>query len=205
MKILTAEDDATFRLILTAKLKKLGHEVVATATGLEAWTAFRAGYYPILITDWMMPELDGMMLSTMVRAKPHENYTYIIMLASRGGKENFLEAMKAGVDDFIPKPPDEEELAARLLVAKRIVSVQNHVKRLESIMSVCSYCKKVRGDNNQWEGMEEYVAAHFQALPSHTFCPTCYALNVKPEMERLGIKPEGGLFSDPKDRSLPSG
>ena len=63
-----------------------------------------------------------------VRAKPHEKYTYLIMLASKGGKESYLEAIQAGADDFIAKPPDEEQLAARLLVAERIVGVQNHVQ-----------------------------------------------------------------------------
>jgi len=188
MKILIADDDRTFRLILAGKLGKLGHEVTAVETGLQAWQAFQQEYFPVLITDWMMPEMDGMVLSVLVRAKPHEHYTYIIMLASRGGKDNYLEAMKAGVDDFIAKPPDEDELAARLLVAERIVGVQNHVKRLETIMSVCSYCKKVRDEHDQWLGMEHYVSTHLQAKPSHTYCPECYERFVKPELERLGIK-----------------
>ncbi len=102
--------------------------------------------------------------------------------------ESYLEAMKAGADDFIAKPPDEEQLAARLLVAERIVGVQNHVKRLEAVMSVCSYCKNVREERNQWVGMEQYVASHLGTNPSHTVCPTCYATKVKPELDQLGIK-----------------
>lgn len=190
MKILIADDDTTFRLILTGKLMKLGYEVLAMEDGLQAWNAFQAEYVPIVITDWMMPVMDGLALSRAIRAKPHEKYTYVIMLASKGGKENFLEAMKAGVDDFIPKPPDDEELAARLLVAQRIVGVQNHVRQLETIMSVCSYCKRVRTERNQWVGMEDYVAQRYQALPSHTYCPECYARHVLPELQSMGIKPE---------------
>lgn len=188
MRILIAEDDATFRLILTGLLKKLGHDCVAAEDGLEAWKAYEKEYFPVLITDWRMPRIDGMILTTMVRAKPHERYTYVIMLASKGGKEPFLEAMKAGVDDFIPKPPDEDELTARLLVAERIVGLQDHVRRLESIMPVCSYCKSVRAPDNSWISMESYVSSHLHAHPSHTICPNCLATGVKPEMERQGIQ-----------------
>jgi len=187
MKILIAEDDTTFRLVLGGLLKKLSHEAVATQDGLEAWETFQREYFPVLITDWRMPEMDGMELTAKVRAMPHEQYTYVIMLASKGGKEVFLDAMRAGVDDFIPKPPDEEELIARLLVAQRIVGLQNHVRRLESIMSVCSYCKSVRAEGDSWVDMEEYVAKELHTESSHTICPKCYRTHVNPELERLGI------------------
>lgn len=188
MKILIAEDDTTFRLLLSGLLKKLGHEIVATEDGLDAWKAYQKEYFPVLITDWRMPRIDGMILTTMVRAKPHEQYTYVIMLASLGGKAVFLEAMGAGVDDFIPKPPDEDELTARLLVAERIVGLQAHVRRLESIMAVCSYCKSVRGEGDVWMDMENYVATQLHTQPSHTVCPRCFQNRVKPDLEQLGIQ-----------------
>ena len=128
MNILIADDNATFRLILGGLLKKLGHDVKAVESGLEAWHAFQESYYPVLITDWQMPDLDGMQLMKRVRARPFDRYTYLIMLASKGGKQSYLEAMKAGADDFLAKPPDEETLIARLLVAARIVGVQNQLK-----------------------------------------------------------------------------
>jgi sigma-B regulation protein RsbU (phosphoserine phosphatase) len=188
MNILVAEDSSTFRLILGGLLKKLGHEMTAVESGLEAWNLFQKQYFPVLITDWQMPEIDGMVLMSLVRAKPHDKYTYVIMIASRGGKESYLEAMKAGADDFIAKPPDEEQLAARLLVAERIVGVQNHVRRLEAVMSVCSYCKRVREAGNQWVDMEEYIARHLGTTPSHTICPPCFRTKVKPELDRLGVQ-----------------
>ncbi len=198
MKILLADDDTTFRLVLTAKLQKLGHEVVAVVDGLEAWDAFQKEYFPILITDWIMPRLNGLVLSTLVRAKPHDKYTYVIMVASRGGKENFLEAMQAGVDDFITKPPDDEELAARLLVGQRIVGVQNHVKRLETVMSICSYCKKIRGQDDQWLSLEDYASKQLHFLPSHGLCPVCFAEHVAPDLQRMGIKVDGNVLEKPE-------
>jgi CheY-like chemotaxis protein len=187
VNILIADDNATFRLILGGLLKKLGHEVNAVDSGLQAWNVFQALYFPVLITDWQMPEMDGMQLMKRVRAKPREKYTYLIMLATKGGKESYLEAMQAGADDFLEKPPDEETLAARLLVASRIVGVQNHVMQLEAIMSVCAYCKNIR-QGDEWIRMEEYVAVHTGTRSSHGICPSCWETRARPELERLGIK-----------------
>ncbi len=193
MNILIADDSSTFRLILGGLLKKLGHEVRAVDSGLQAWHAVETSYFPVLITDWQMPEMDGMQLMKRVRAKHQEQYTYIIMLAARGGRESYLEAMHAGADDFLEKPPDEETLAARLLVAARIVGVQNHVKQLEAIMSVCSYCKNIR-EGDEWIQMEKYVAVHTGTHSSHGICPRCWETRVRPELEHLGIKVDQSLL-----------
>jgi phosphoserine phosphatase RsbU/P len=187
MNILIAEDSSTFRLILSGLLKKLRHDVKAVDSGLQAWSAFQAMYYPVLITDWQMPEMDGMQLMRRVRAKPYEKYTYLIMLASKGDKQSYLEAMVAGADDFLAKPPDEETLAARLLVAERIVGVQNQLIQLETIMSVCSYCKHVR-EGGVWVSMERYVETHTGTRSSHGICPGCWESRVLPEFKLLGIK-----------------
>ena len=134
-----------------------------------------------------MPEMDGMQLMKRVRARPYDKYTYLIMLASKGGKESYLDAMLAGADDFLAKPPDEEQLAARLLVAARIVGVQNHMKQLEAIISVCCYCKNVR-EGDGWVSMESYVAAHTGSRSSHGICPSCWESRVRPDFEQLGVK-----------------
>lgn len=189
MKILIADDDSTTRLILTATLQHLQHDVTAVETGLQAWDAFRKAYFQVLITDWQMPEIEGMVLTQLVRsARIHEHYTYVIMLTAHGGKENYLEGIKAGADDFVVKPFDEDYLEARLHVAERIVGLNNHVRRLETILSICSYCKRVRGPDGQWMDLEQYVHTHLQPQPSHTVCPQCYASKVKPELDRLGVK-----------------
>ena len=123
MKILIAEDDAVSRLVLTATLKKLGCEVVATASGTEAWDTFQQEHFPLLISDWMMPDMDGLELCQKIRAERGMQYTYIILLTARGGKTNYLDAMDAGADDFVTKPFDEDQLAARLRVAQRILAL----------------------------------------------------------------------------------
>jgi len=73
-----------------------------------------------------------------------------------------------------------------ILVAERIVGLQEHVRRLESIMAVCSYCKSVRGDGDEWMDMERYAARHLHALPSHTVCPRCFQTRVKPSWSAWG-------------------
>jgi phosphoserine phosphatase RsbU/P len=175
MRILIAEDDATSRLILTARLQQAGHEVVAVENGARAWTAWREQLCPVLITDWLMPEMDGFDLCLRIRNTAGASYTYIIVLTAHGGKTNCLEAMDAGADDFMAKPPDQEELLARLRVAERILSLREHVKRLEGVLPICSYCKKIRDEHGRWDQLETYVTEHSEAWFSHGICPECLA------------------------------
>jgi diguanylate cyclase (GGDEF)-like protein len=128
MKILIAEDDMTTRLVLGATLKKLGHEVTATSDGQQAWDALNNDHFPLLISDWMMPEMDGLELCRRIRAAEQRQYTYIILLTALGGKNSFLEGLDAGADDFVTKPFDEELLAARLRVAGRILALHETLR-----------------------------------------------------------------------------
>jgi DNA-binding response OmpR family regulator len=184
LKILITDDDATSRLVLEATLKKLGHEVVVTESGGQAWEALRQEYFPVLISDWLMPLLDGLMLCRMIRDTMQSNYTYIILLTVMQGKANYLEAMEAGADDFITKPFDEEELAARLQAAERILGLRRHVKQLEGLLSICGYCKRIQEQGN-WYQLEYYISQHSGAKFSTTYCPDCYDKFIQPELEQL--------------------
>lgn len=133
MQILIAEDDTVSRLVLSATLKKMGHEVKATSSGGEAWAALNEMHYPLLISDWMMPDIDGLELCRRVRTLHDEGrrgapYTYVILLTALGGKTNYLGAMDAGADDFITKPFDVDQLAARLRVAERILALHQTLR-----------------------------------------------------------------------------
>jgi CheY-like chemotaxis protein len=179
LKILVAEDDTASRLVLEAILRKAGHEVVATEDGQRAWNAWQEQFFPVLVSDWRMPAIDGLELCRRIRQTSSPNYTYVILLTAHGGKANYLEAIDAGADDFLGKPPDEDALVARLHVAERILGLRQHVKRLEGILSICAYCKKIR-DASLWRQMESYVAEHSDAEFSHGICPDCLA-NAKDE------------------------
>src|SRR5437762_11579473 len=124
MKILIAEDDRDSRELLCWILEKLGNQVVATENGKEAWEVFRRGRFRLVISDVLMPEIDGLELCRRVRKHKQSKYTYVIIITALIGKKDYLEGMEAGADDFITKPFDPDELKARLRVAERIISFQ---------------------------------------------------------------------------------
>ena len=127
MKILVAEDDRDSRELLTWILQKLGYQVVAAENGKEAWEVFRRGRFRLVISDVLMPELDGLELCRRIRNHQQSKYTYVIIITALIGKKDYLEGMEAGADDFVTKPFDPDELRARLRVAERIISFQEQV------------------------------------------------------------------------------
>lgn len=185
MDILIAEDDRISRLLLRDVLTKLGHTVVAAVDGTDARAKLDRRHFPLVISDWIMPGYDGLDLCRHVRASAHARYTYIMLLTSVGGRENFLSAMDAGIDDFLAKPLDREQLAARLRVAERILSLQTTVKALEGLIPICSYCKQVRDDRDYWQQVESYIGSRTDAVFSHGICPTCYERHVRPQIDAL--------------------
>jgi DNA-binding response OmpR family regulator len=129
MKILIAEDDDITRLLLGSALTNLGHDVREATNGREAWNAWEGGEFPFIISDWMMPDLDGLEFCRRIRAERRTDYTYIVLLTARTGKANYLEAMSAGADDFITKPFQKDALAARVRVAERILGLHVSLRR----------------------------------------------------------------------------
>ena len=91
----------------------------------------------------------------------------------------------AGVDDFLAKPMNFEELWTRLRVAERILSYATQVRQLEQLLPICSYCKKIRDDKNYWQQMEGYINERTGSEFSHSVCPDCYQRVVVPELEKI--------------------
>jgi DNA-binding response OmpR family regulator len=187
--ILIAEDDLLSQRVLTATLTKLGHGVTVVSNGREAWEALESRHYPILITDWVMPEMDGLELCRALRAARRPKYTYVLLLTALDGKENYLHGMDAGADDYLTKPFELDQLRARLRVAERVIALQEEVRTLSGLLPICSYCKKIRDDQQQWTSVESYVSKRTDALFSHGVCPTCYENTVKPQLEALKRRP----------------
>jgi DNA-binding response OmpR family regulator len=173
MNILIAEDDAVTRMLLESTLKRRGYDVTAVADGADAWAALQRMHFPVLISDYLMPGLDGFELVRRVRASRPDSYTYVILLTVMGGKLNHLEAIDAGADDFVVKPFDPDLLYARLHVAERILGLQRHVMRLEGLLCICADCKKIRDRDGEWSQLEGYITDHAGVLFSHSFCPQC--------------------------------
>ena len=185
MKVLIAEDEEVSRRILQVRLGKLGYEVMAEGDGESAWHAYLVHQPRIIITDWMMPEVDGLELCRRIRSSHREKYAYLILLTALSGKRNFLDGMEAGADDFMTKPVDMEELTARLRVAERILEMHTKMKQMEGLLPICSYCKKIRDDADQWQPIEGYIKQRTEATFSHGCCPSCREKYVLPQLEEV--------------------
>lgn len=175
MKILIAEDDPVSVKILQFTLQHFGHEVVTAAHGTEAWEKFERDPVRVIVSDWMMPGLDGLQLCQKVRERPKTDYTYFILLtAINTGRENLRKAMDAGIDDFLPKPLDREAILMRLRVAERILEFTTQIRQLKELIPICMYCKRVRDDTNYWDQVETYIHTHTGSNFSHGICPECF-------------------------------
>jgi len=113
MKILIVEDDSSSRLLLKKILKKDNYEIDVTSNGLQAWEALKKTEYDAVITDWMMPQLDGIELISKIR-KSINPAPVIIMITALASQQALDKAMSAGADDFITKPIDIEDVKRRL-------------------------------------------------------------------------------------------
>jgi DNA-binding response OmpR family regulator len=186
VKILAVEDDPVARAVLRKALSRLGHEVVDAVDGEEAWERLAAEPVRVVVSDWMMPRADGLELCRRIRATAGQDYIYFILLTSRDATaENQTAATDAGVDDFLTKPLDFSELWTRLRVAERILKYTTQVRQLEELLPICSYCKKIRDDQNYWQQMEGYINERTGSEFSHSVCPDCYQKVVMPEFEKI--------------------
>ncbi|WP_406698509.1 response regulator [Singulisphaera sp. Ch08] len=128
MKILIADDDSVSRRLLQSYLEKWGYEVAAVRDGAEAWRLFEVDQFPMVITDWMMPELDGPGLLRRIRSSQRPGYIYAILLTSKSQKQDLIEGMEAGADDFLTKPFDRDELRVRLRAGERIIHLEQNLR-----------------------------------------------------------------------------
>jgi len=209
MKVLIAEDEPVSRRLLEVRLAKWGYEVVSTKDGAEAWEALQSpGAAPLALLDWVMPGMSGLEVCQRARGHPGAKHAHLILLTARNSREDVVAGLKAGADDYITKPFDVEELRARVKVGERIVELQHSlaervreleaalklVKRLQGLVPICLYCKKIRNDKNYWQQVESYIAEHAEVRFSHGICPECYEKVVKPALAKLGRgkgSPEG--------------
>jgi two-component system, NtrC family, sensor kinase len=124
MRILIADDEPMMRRVLTRYLESWGHEIVAAEDGAAAWELFDKGDFPIVISDWMMPNMNGLELIRRIRSSARGDYTYAILLTAKSHKEDLVEGMDAGADDFLSKPFDRDELRVRLREGERIIVLE---------------------------------------------------------------------------------
>jgi len=205
MKVLVADDDRIAAAVLAQTLSRWEFDVTVVADGAEAWRHLEGASAPTLaVLDRMMPGLDGAEVCRRVRRDLPNANMYLVLLTSLGSGQDVVSGLDAGADDYVTKPFDVDELRARINVGVRVVSLQEklsqrvlelqaalaNVKQLHGLLPICSYCKRIRGDDQYWQQVESYVAARSDAQFSHGICPPCYEkLEVEIEEQRKKMRP----------------
>lgn len=188
-RILVADDDPVSLRILERTLEKWGHGVVVARDGKEAWQLLtRPGAPEMAILDWMMPGMDGLTLCRRIRTEAATPTRYVILLTARNDNGDVVAGLEAGANDYVTKPFHHAELRARIRVGIRVQELQSkladqirnleialkQVKKLQGLLPICMYCKRIRKDEDYWQQLESYISENSEAEFSHGICPECY-------------------------------
>ena len=205
MQALVADDDRIAAAVLAKTLTQWEFDVTVVADGAEAWRHLRVAVAPTLaVLDWMMPGLNGAEVCRHVREDMPLANMYLVLLTSLEGRGHIVAGLEAGADDYVTKPFDPDELRARIHVGVRVLNLQEklaervtdlqaalaNVKQLHGLLPICSYCKRIRGDDQYWQQVESYIADRSDAQFSHGICPPCFArLEEEIEQHRKTLPP----------------
>ena len=205
MIVLVADDLDINRKLLRTLLAADGYEVIEASNGIDAFNILQTATGPMVgLIDWEMPEMEGIEVCRKARALQGTPPLYLILLTVRDSKQDIVAGLQGGANDYITKPFDKTELLARVGIGRQMVQLQQaltehvaelkealiSVKQLGGLLPICSYCKKIRDDQNYWQQVEAYVGKHSEAKFSHSICPQCYEDIVKPQMIQLGVDPD---------------
>jgi DNA-binding response OmpR family regulator len=188
VRILVADDDKMGAVMLARSLELWNLEAVVAGDGEEAWRLIQDQRVTMAILDWMMPGADGLELCRRIRQDETHAHMHVILLTARNDPADVVAGLAAGADDYLVKPFNPDELRARVHVGIRILALQDRlaervtelqsalskVKELSGLLPICTYCKRIRSDENYWEQVEGYITQHTHAQFSHGICPTCY-------------------------------
>ena len=194
--ILVIDDDPNLRKTLGDILRLKGYETVSAANGTEGLALMKESSVNLALIDIGLPDISG--IEVLKRVKAGYPGTAVIILTGNATLDSAIEAANMGAFSYLVKPYDMEQL---LLNIRRAIEKQQaeedrerlilelkealaKVKRLEGIIPICSYCKKIRDDKEIWQQMERYISDHSEALFSHGICPEC-ASKVAEENQKL--------------------
>lgn len=210
MIVLVADDLDVNRKLLRTLLAADGYDVIEASNGTDAFQILQGASGPIVgLIDWEMPEMEGIEVCRQTRLLQDAPPIYLILLTVRDSKQDIVAGLQGGANDYITKPFDKTELLARVGIGRQMVQLQQaltervaelkealvSVKQLGGLLPICSYCKKIRDDQNYWQQVESYVGQHSDAKFSHSICPQCYEDIIKPQMIQLGVDPDEELPS----------
>jgi diguanylate cyclase (GGDEF)-like protein len=160
MKILVVEDESISRRMVKKYLLDAGYEVVEAEDGQFAWELFQDDPFQLVITDWIMPRLDGPELVKKIRSSGQKNYTYIIMLTAMDNKENVIFGLESGVDEYLTKPFNSRELVARVASGVRILKLEEQLMQARQQMEFLAMRDGLTSLLNR-RAIEEYAESEF--------------------------------------------
>jgi diguanylate cyclase (GGDEF)-like protein len=173
VRILIADDDATSRLMLKAMASKLGHECLVATDGSRAWDLLTSEGIDVLLTDWMMPGMDGPELCRRVRHDLFDRYIYIVLITALGNHEQVLEGMSAGADDYLVKPVDPFAVQTRLVAAERVSILHHQLSEARAELEQATVDATTRSLTDALTGLgnrrrmeEDLASTHARALRS---------------------------------------
>ncbi len=159
MHILVVDDDLITLRLLAENIKKLGHTVYEAENGVAAWNLLREISIDILVSDWMMPELNGLDLCRKIRDTDFDHYIYLILVSAQDSQQNILQGLETGVDDYITKPINFDELRARIKIGVRTVRLEKQLNRkYEDIKQ--NYYQTIRMFGHLMEIFNEELGGH---------------------------------------------
>jgi diguanylate cyclase (GGDEF)-like protein len=147
--ILIAEDDAVTRMLLKKTLIKEGHEVVSVENGQKAFDLFQKRFFPIILTDWMMPEMDGLELCRVIRQKENPGYVFIVLLTAKDSQDDIITGLEAGADEYLTKPFNRTELFARLNTGRRFLEQERDLRQANEEIRILSITDPLTGCSNR--------------------------------------------------------
>ncbi len=199
IRILVVEDDHFFQRVLQKRLTKEGYEVFVAGDGREGMKEIVAHEPDLVISDWMMPEVDGLELCQAVKTGLRDAAPYFILLTAKGEISDKLLALETGADDYLVKPCDQGELMARVRAGLRIVLLGQDLRRSAEEMrgmmagtvgtktaGLCPRCRRVRDGEGRWHDPADWLRGGGVITQALESCPACL------QSGRFGVSREGG-------------
>jgi DNA-binding response OmpR family regulator len=205
IKLLVAEDDPFFLRVLHKRLTAEGYQVITVGDGREAMKAIVTHEPDLVVSDWMMPEVDGLELCQSVKTGLREAAPYFILLTARGEISDKLLGLTTGADDYLVKPCDVGELLARVRAGLRVVMLTQELRRTVAQLQmanaelaatrneagrgpeglpVCFHCKRVRDRSGEWIEMDRLATSGHSPALELSVCPDCQAVAHEPSVLR---------------------
>ena len=147
--VLIVDDNPIIQKMMNISLSKAGYEVTSAENGRDALRKFDQKFYPIVLTDWMMPEMDGLELCKAIRKLPTDGYVYIILFTAKDSKEDIIKGLEAGADDYLTKPVNHPELMARLNTGVRILDLEKSLRKANEEIRILSITDHLTGCYNR--------------------------------------------------------